>query len=200
MTKKVNISTENGANIQSVSETIAHRLKTYRKQQKLSLDVLSKRAGVSKGMLVEIEKCIANPSIALLCKISAALGISVADIVNVSSEPSVHLIKPADMPVLWEGSKGGSARLLAGTNGPNMIELWHWEMPPGERFEGAAHATGTYELLHVEKGTLTLKVDKTELIVSKGCSAVAKTDVAHEYLNKDKDKLVFTMSVTELHV
>ena len=55
--------------------------------QKLSLDELSRRAGVSKGMLVEIEKGSANPSIAILCKLAAALGLSVADIVNVTRAP-----------------------------------------------------------------------------------------------------------------
>ena len=54
-----------------------------------------------------------------------------ADIVNVSSEPVVHVIEKQAIPVLWQGAKGGSARLLAGTAGPDMIELWQWEMQPG---------------------------------------------------------------------
>jgi DNA-binding XRE family transcriptional regulator len=66
----------------------------------LSLDELSRRAGVSKGMLVEIEKSLANPSIAMLCKIAAAMGVSVADIVDVASKPAIRLIGAADIPVL----------------------------------------------------------------------------------------------------
>jgi transcriptional regulator with XRE-family HTH domain len=72
---------------------VANRIRNWRKEKKLSLDELSRRASVSKGMLVEIEKGAANPSIAILCKLAAALGISVADIVNVSSEPLVHVIE-----------------------------------------------------------------------------------------------------------
>ena len=68
MTKKVNIPTDSGADLQTVSQAVAVRIKAFRQQQKLSLDELSRRAGVSKGMLVEIEKCLANPSIAMLCK------------------------------------------------------------------------------------------------------------------------------------
>lgn len=30
--------------------------------------------------------------------------------------------------------KGGRARLLAGSGGPDMTELWMWEMQPGEKF------------------------------------------------------------------
>ncbi len=96
----------------------------------MSLDELARRSGVSKGMLVEIEGCKANPSIALLCKIAAAMGVSVADVVNVASEPMVHLIDRDAIPVLWRGEKGGSAKLMAGTSGPDMLELWQWIMHP----------------------------------------------------------------------
>ena len=45
---------------------------------------------------------------------------------------------------------------LAGTAGPNMIELWRWEMQPGEAFTSPGHPATTFELLHVEAGALTL--------------------------------------------
>nr|WP_284504291.1 helix-turn-helix domain-containing protein [Caballeronia sp. ATUFL_F1_KS4A] len=174
-------------------------MKEFRKRQKLTLDALSRRSGVSKGMLVEIEKSAANPSIAILCKISAALGVSVAEIVNVASPPAVRLVEKHEIPTLWTGPKGGSARLLAGTGGPSMIELWRWEMQPGEIFESTGHPNGTYELLHVEQGQLKIAVNETELRIQAGCSAVAKTDVPHQYSNDGKAKLIFTMTVAEPH-
>ncbi|MFS2222614.1 XRE family transcriptional regulator [Pantoea sp. B65] len=199
MTKKVNISTDSGADIQIVSEAVSRSIKQQRKQQKLSLDELSRRAGVSKGMLVEVEKGAANPSIAILCKIAAALGLSVADIVNVTSAPAAHLIESQHIPTLWTGEKGGSARLLAGTSGPDMIELWRWQMFPGELFTSAGHPQGTFELFHVEQGVLKVKIGDSELTVPEGCSAVAKTDVAHQYASDSSDDVVFTMTVAELH-
>ena len=122
---------------------------------------------------MEIEKGAANPSIAILCKLAAALGISVADIVNVSSEPLVHVIEEAAIRCCGRG-KGRRARLLAGTAGPDMIELWQWEMQPGERFTSSGHPAGTFELLHVNEGILTLTVDETVTQVAAGASAVAK--------------------------
>jgi transcriptional regulator with XRE-family HTH domain len=175
MTNKVNISTGLGADVQTVSEAVARRLKLERQSQKISLDELSRRAGVSKGMVVEIEKCAANPSIAILCKLAAALGLSVADVVNVARAPSAHLIKGEDIPTLWTGPSGGSARLLAGTSGPNMLELWRWDLFPEETFASSEHPKDTTELFHVTVG-------ESELIITKG-RAVAKTDVPHTYSN-----------------
>ena len=146
-------------------------------------------------MLVEIEKGTANPSIAILCKIAAAFGLSVADIVNVADSPNALLIASEDIPTLWSGTQGGSARLLAGTRGPNMIELWRWEMLPGELFESSGHPQGTCELLHVELGVLSLKVGDTLFAVKEGCSAVTRTDVPHHYANDGAVKLVFSMAL-----
>lgn len=137
MNAKVNRPTEFGADVQTVSEAVSHRIKQQRKSQKLSLDELSRRAGVSKGMLVEIEKGAANPSIAILCKLAAALGLSVADIVNVTRAPAAYLIESQDIPTLWHGDRGGSA-VCSRAPKANMIELWRWEMAPGKPMHRAA--------------------------------------------------------------
>lgn len=70
MTKKVNISTDPGADAKLVGEAVARRLRDERKKQKITLDELARRAGVSKGMVVEIENSKATPSIALQDKCS----------------------------------------------------------------------------------------------------------------------------------
>ncbi|KJF77121.1 XRE family transcriptional regulator, partial [Klebsiella aerogenes] len=103
MNDKVNITTDNGNDLSRINEAVSRRIKQFRREKKISLDELSRRAGVSKGMLVDIEGCRANPSIALLCKIAAAMGVSVAEFVNVASEPMVHLIDRDAIPVLWRG-------------------------------------------------------------------------------------------------
>ena len=199
MTNKVNIVTGDNLNVQSVSQAVASKLKEHRKLKKISLDLLSKRSGVSKGMLVEIEKGSANPSIAILCKLSTALGISVADIVNITDNPVANIIESQDIPILWKGELGGTAKLLAGTTGPDMIELWRWKMFPGEKFSSQGDFTGAFELFHVEEGELTLSIEETILIISEGASAIAKTDIPHSYSNGSDAVLIFTMTLAELH-
>jgi transcriptional regulator with XRE-family HTH domain len=114
MEKKVNISTEAVADVERVSATVSQNLKMFRKQNGLTLDELSRKSGVSKGMLVEIEKGSANPSIATLCRAATALGVSVADFVGVAVSVPVRIVPPEDASVLWRGPKGGSATLLVG--------------------------------------------------------------------------------------
>ena len=195
MTKKVNITT--GADASRIHQALSASLKQYRSQKKMSLDELSRQAGVSKGMLVEIEACRANPSIAILCKLAAAMSVSVADIVDVASKPYAHLIASENIPCLWSGESGGTARLLAGTSGPDMIELWEWQMYPGEKFESGGHSEGTCELLHVSQGSLLLSLGEERLTVNEGCSVIARTDLPHSYACLAGEQLKFTMTVSE---
>ncbi|PJR10748.1 helix-turn-helix domain-containing protein [Sinorhizobium meliloti] len=198
MEKKVNISTETVADVERVSATVSQNLKTFRRQSGLTLDELSRKSGVSKGMLVEIEKGTANPSIATLCRAATALGVSVADFVGVASSVPVRIVPPQDASTLWHGPKGGSATLLVGTNGPDEIELWRWTLFPGEIFESPGHSPGTLELLNVETGELTLKFADSEHLVQAGSSVLARTEDKHAYMNCGNDELRFVMAVAEL--
>ena len=197
MTKKVNITTGAGADAASINEAVAARIKRYRAEKKISLDELAMRAGVSKGMLVDIEACRANPSIALLCRLASAMGVAVADFVNVASAPPVKAIAAGDIPTLWQGEQGGHARLLPGTSGPDMVELWQWSLYPGEIFTSPGHGEGTTELLFVTEGALTLTVNDSLYLIPAGDSAVARTDAPHSYANAGETVTRFTMTVSE---
>ncbi len=97
--------------------------------------------------------------------------------------------------MVW--SLGGSAILLAGTPGADMLELWHWELMPGERFEANRHGRGTREVIHVTSGKLALEVDGKTITVAKGATAIALTDRPHAYANPGRSAVSFTMTVHE---
>src|SRR6476661_1428229 len=180
-------------------DVVSSRIRQRRSDKRLSLDRLAALAGVSKGMLVQIESGQANPSIATLCKVAAALGASVADLVQVSGQHPAEVL-PAGAPrLLWRGPKGGSATLLVGTAGPDMLELWSWELRPCERYEAPAHPEGTEELIHVVRGRLALAFGEVSYVIESGGSAVAHTDRPHAYACDGKRAVQFTMVVAEWH-
>ncbi len=183
----------------ALAATVAARLFALRRAQGLSFDALAQRAGVAKGTLVQIEQQRGNPSISTLCRLAAALEVSVADLVapTETASQSVTLVRPEDARHLWAGPSGGAAVLLAGTQGPDMLEIWDWVLMPDERFDAAVHGPGTRELIHVTEGTLALSVDGTTHLVAAGASAIALTDRPHAYANPGKGPLRFTMTVHE---
>jgi transcriptional regulator with XRE-family HTH domain len=202
MTDKVNILTDDtpaGDAAQAVHAALAGRIAALRKAQGLSFDQFAARCGVSKGMLVQIEQGRANPSIGTLCRIAAGLRVSVAALVAVAEaqDRPVRIVRAAEAAHLWTGPHGGSAHLLIGSDGPQMLEHWWWEMRPGERFQAQAHPPGTQELFHVLEGELLLELDGTGYRIGAGSSAHARTDCAHAYACAGRKKLRFTMVVLE---
>ena len=178
---------------------IARHIGLLRKAKQLSFDELAARSSVSKGMLVQIEQGRANPSIATLCRVAAALRVSVADLIGAGTDAAkpVELVAAHEARILWTGAKGGSASLLVGARGPDMLELWQWVLFPGERFEARPHGAGTTELIHVRVGTLALSVEDTTHRVSAGHCAVANTDRVHAYECGGRGRTEFTMVVSE---
>jgi transcriptional regulator with XRE-family HTH domain len=202
MTKKVNkiIKTNGGSSSEAaMGAAVAQRISSLRKAQDFTLDALAMRAGVSKGTLVQIEQERANPSISTLCRLAVALGVSVADLVAPASETQsmISVVGESETRKLWTGPHGGSAVLLAGTAGPDMLEMWQWELKPGERFDASRHGRGTRELIHVTSGRLFLEVEGKGTIVGAGATAIALTDRPHAYSNPGKSSVCFFMTVDE---
>ena len=177
---------------------ISARVAELRRREGLSLDRLAERSGLSKGTVVGIENERANPSIAILCRLAAALSVSVADLVG---EPDgVETSKPAEQTTpkkLWESPSGGEAILHAATSGQTMFELWSWTLGPGEQFSSEAHSPGTAELITVQSGRLEIMVGSDAVELKAGESARLRTDQAHSYRSTGKSPVNFTMAVLE---
>ena len=65
-------------------------------------------------MLVNIEQGSANPSIAILLKLSEALGVGLSELVESPRPTAVKLTRSGTGPVLWSGDAGGRAVSAAG--------------------------------------------------------------------------------------
>jgi quercetin dioxygenase-like cupin family protein len=149
-------------------------------------------------MLVSIEQGSANPSIATLLRISDALGIGLPALVNMDRSSRLRVTRAGAAPVLWRGKAGGQAVLVAGTEPPNVTELWDWTLGPGESHSSEAHTAGTRELLLVLEGQVELKVGQHAEVLATGDSASFAGDLAHEYVNAGSAQVArFALTVFE---
>jgi transcriptional regulator with XRE-family HTH domain len=164
-----------------VNELIGARVRQHRTSRGWTLDELADRSGVSRRMVISIEHGEGNPSIATLLRISDALGVGLPVLVDVERPRALAVTPSGRAPVLWRGPSGGSAQLVAGTEPPDVVELWNWTLHPGEEHRSDPHSAGTRELLLVLEGRLDLRVgDRTEQL-GPGDSAAFAGDVAHGY-------------------
>lgn len=184
------------SDLELLTQSLARNVKHWRSVRGFTLDVLAARAGVSRGMLIQIEQARTNPSIGTVVKIGDALGISVTTLLDYERGPEVRIV-PADQAVrLWHTEAGSYNRLLAGTEAPGPLEMWDWRLMPGERSPSDPHPVGTVELVHVTAGELTLTVDGTEYRVPAGASATFEASTSHTYGNEGDEPMEMVMAVS----
>jgi len=172
---------------------LAAVLQSLRAERGWSLDQLAVRSGVSKGVLVALEQGRSNPNLATLARIGDAFGVPVTRLVDVPEEPAVRVTGPGNPRVLWRGQAGGTGTIIAATEPPWAVELWRWELRPGERFGGDAHAPASKEMTWVESGTVTLTVAGRAYRVGTGQCARFPGGLAHSYANEDAEPALMTM-------
>jgi DNA-binding XRE family transcriptional regulator len=184
---------------------IGSRVRQHRTGRSWTLDDLARRSGVSKRMLSSIEHGSANPSIATLLRISDALGAGLPGLLDADHPAAVHITRAGQAPVLWQGTHGGQATLVAGTEPPKVVELWDWSLGPGDSHHTEPHAAGTGELILVLDGHVQLHVGSEIHVLAPGDSAAFRGDVPHGYANPNASENAgqaarFALTVFEPHV
>jgi transcriptional regulator with XRE-family HTH domain len=180
---------------QHVAADIATRVRAARAQRRWTLDELAARSTVSRRLLVQIEHAEANPSLATLLKLAAALGVTLTDLL--SQEPQARPLAVTsghDAMTLWSTPAGSSARLLV-SHGP--LELWSWTLTPGDQRASEAHRPGSVELITAHTGTVALDVGHHHVEVPAGDSAWFDATSPHKYSNLGTTTTAFTLVVLE---
>ncbi len=179
-----------------LTQSLARNVRRWRAERGFTLDALAARAGVSRGMLIQIEQARTNPSIGTVVKIADALGVSITTLLDYEQGPKVRIV-PAEQAVrLWHTDAGSYNRLLAGAEAPGPLEMWDWRLMPGEGSASDPHPAGTVELIHVTAGELTLTVDGLEHRVPAGASASFEANVPHTYGNQGAVPVGMVMAVS----
>src|SRR5580704_12676145 len=89
-------------------------LQKMRLARGLTLDDLSRAAGVSKSMLSQIEREKANPTIAVAWRLSNALGVEIGELLSNESkeEEAIRILDPHETPTLPGDHAGYVLRIL----------------------------------------------------------------------------------------
>ncbi|OIJ68163.1 helix-turn-helix domain-containing protein [Streptomyces mangrovisoli] len=169
------------AETEAALRTLAHNVRAARTRAGLSLDELGRRAKVSKGALVGLEKAQGNPNFATLVRLADTLGVSVSALMEGPTGSRVRVVSADAVTPLWVGEQGGEARLMLTTSGPAPVEVWRWQLEPGEEYPSHPHRPGVVETVSVTAGQMTLVVDGAEHPVAAGQTAAFDGDAPHTY-------------------
>ncbi|MFE4198728.1 helix-turn-helix domain-containing protein [Paenarthrobacter sp. NPDC056912] len=181
----------------SLSLAIGARVKQERQTHGWTLDQLAEAAGVSRRMIVNVEQGAANPSVGTLLRISDALGVGLPALVESPRPKPIRVTRSGEGATLWSSEQGGQGTLVAGTESPDVVELWDWTLGPGDQHGSEAHSAGTKELLQIQHGTITVHVADEVVTLNPGDAMTFPGDVAHSYSNLGTAPARFSLAVFE---
>ena len=163
----------------ALARAIGVRVSQERQSRRWTLDQLAEAAGVSRRALVNVEQGSANPSVGTLLRISDALGVGLPALVEPPTSRSVKVTRRGEGAVLWSSDSGGRGVLVAGTEPPDVVELWDWTLGPGDHYVSDAHAPGTRELVQIQRGTVAIEVGDQSVTLKVGDALTFSADVRH---------------------
>lgn len=166
-----------------LTRRVADNLRALRKQRDLSLDDLSQRSGVSRATLSQIETCKTNPTIAILWKIAAGLGVPFAGLLGEERVEAVRVLRRADQQVLRSADGKLESRPLMPAGASPQVEFYELRLAPRAVSVSEPHARGTCESVVVLTGVLRLHVGEGVWDLAAGDAAWFEADVPHTYEN-----------------
>lgn len=167
---------------------VGARLATLRQVHSLSLDELSRKAGVSKSMLSQIERNQANPTVAVVWRLANALGVELGDLLGGDRPPAPALITvPAHAtPALKSPDGKCDLRILGPIELAGQFEWYELLVQPGGALESQAHEPGSREHLTVLTGTLEVSAGDQTSRLKHGETARYAVDTPHAIRNPGK--------------
>jgi transcriptional regulator with XRE-family HTH domain len=128
----------------SLSVSLAATLHAARLTRQLSASGLAERSGVSRAMIGKIERGEAQPTAALLGRLSAALGMTLSELVARAEGDGQRLVRAADQPTWTDPDTGYRRRAVSPASG-RPLELVEVDLPAGAEISYPADA---YAFIH----------------------------------------------------
>lgn len=181
----------------ALATAIGRRVRLERQSRGWTLDRLAEAASVSRRMVVNVEQGVVNPSVGTLLRLSDALGVGLPSLVEIPRPRPLKVTRQAEGVALWTSKAGGRGVLVAGTEPPDVVELWDWTLGPGDRYASDAHSAGTRELVQVQQGRLELEVGDESVVLEPGDAVAFSGDASHTYANPGRRSTRFSLVVYE---
>jgi transcriptional regulator with XRE-family HTH domain len=162
---------------------VGDNLRRLRTRQGHSLERLAKLSGVSRAMLSQIELGRSVPTIAVLWKITHALGVPLAALTSPSHGTGTTVLRANKAKVLGSADGTFTSRALFPFVGERRVEFYEMTIAPHTVEDADAHAPGTFENLVVHQGKVEIGVGAESYRLEAGDAIVFEADVPHSYRN-----------------
>lgn len=171
---------------------VGEALAALRAKRQLSLDELSRRAGVSKSMLSQIERNQANPTVAVVWRLASALGVELSELLEGArpAETGIAHVAAHATPQLTSPDGLARLRILGPIELAGQTEWYELIVEAGGVLASQAHEPGAREHLSVLSGELAVEAGAQRQLLAPGETARYAADQAHAIRNPGSERAV----------
>lgn len=175
-------------------------IRLLRKRLGLTVEALSLRAGVSAGMLSQLERGIGNPAFESLTRVADALSIPLSQLLRSAEDDDRRVIRRDERRVLEpldsESEHHGLVRELLTPNSSVPIQVIRTVMPAGFSNESRPFRHLGVECVVVLSGRLLVHYGDEKVILDEGDAMTYHCATAHWWANAGDDEVVVLGAVT----
>ncbi|UBU15582.1 XRE family transcriptional regulator [Nonomuraea gerenzanensis] len=173
-----------------VRGAIAGNLRRTRLARGHSVRELAELTGVSKALISQIERGVANPTIEVLTRLADALELTFTELTR------THLLEP-EVIRRGEGSTevvgDTTVRSLFAAADRRRFELAEGDLPPRTRSAKSAHGRGSIEHAYVVTGQVSVETEAWTVRLGEGDAVRFAAELDHVYVTGEAGCRVLTL-------
>jgi transcriptional regulator with XRE-family HTH domain len=165
---------------------LADRIKTVRLDQRLTLQQVASRTGLTRSWLSKVENFRVTPSLPALAQIADALGVTVAKLLDgLEKQPNLVLTRKGERKAIYRDHPRSKATYesLAHERTGRKMDPFILKIPPGDVHRAAKPHEGE-EFLLVLVGQIDFEYGNETHVLHKGDSLYFNAVVKHRILNR----------------
>lgn len=165
---------------------LSTNIRQLREARGLTQQQMAKLTGIPRPTWTNLESGAANPTLAVLVRVAAALQLRVEELIA-PPKASARFYRAHELPVKQRGQVLVRKLLPDPLSG---FEIERMEFPVGSSMTGIPHTPGTREYLTCERGAVQLQAAGETWRVEPGELVVFRGDQRHSYKNVSRELTV----------
>ncbi|MGP9819122.1 helix-turn-helix domain-containing protein [Salinarimonas sp. NSM] len=187
-----------------IAATLPDRIRAARRARRMTLEALAEASGVSRAALSKIERGEASPTAALLARLAAGLGTSVASLFaepgDAGEAGGAPLGRAADQPAWTDPQSGYVRRNVSPSAARGAAEIVDVTFPPGGRvvLDNALGFHGLAQQVWVIEGVIDLTIGEETTRLEAGDCLFMRLDAPIAFHNPGETPARYAVVLSRL--
>ncbi|WP_440707889.1 helix-turn-helix domain-containing protein [Herbiconiux sp. YIM B11900] len=173
---------------------MSFRIREIRAQRGLTVAQLAGSAGVSSGLISQVERGLADPSLETLRQIARVLEVPLFELFVEEESSRVAVMRRGEHIEITTPATSITYTRLSKPRG--QIEVLQGDIAPGGESSTEPRSHAAEECIVVVAGTLSIDVDGSTVVLEAGDSCHYDSRLPHRLFNDSEEKATYIVAIT----